>query len=71
MKWVDKMLNRHREPPVVTHVVNAAERLELAEARREHKRLLSRADEAIKEAMGHADDIFGVYRGPERRRIPR
>jgi len=41
---------------------------ELAAARIRHRQLLSRADEAIKDAMDHADEMFGpAYRGPERR----
>jgi hypothetical protein len=57
MKWVRRMMGRWAPealPPVVTPV----ERLDLARARIEQVRLLTRADEAIHEAMAHADEIF-------------
>lgn len=51
-------------------VIAPEEREELEAAREKHVRLLGRADEAIKEAMAHADEVFG-YRGPDRRSRPR
>jgi hypothetical protein len=51
-------------------VLAPTDRADLEDARATHKRLLSRADVAIQQAMAHADEVFG-YRGPDRRRRPR
>jgi hypothetical protein len=69
MKRVCRMLSRWR-PEALPPVVAQSERLELAQAKVEQHRILSRADLAIHEAMAHADEVFGPQR-VERRKARR
>lgn len=68
MKWFGKVL--HREPPEHVSVITPQDRADLAATKATHRQLLTRADEAIRVAMAHADEVF-AYRGPERRRNTR
>jgi poly-gamma-glutamate capsule biosynthesis protein CapA/YwtB (metallophosphatase superfamily) len=61
-RWVPEAL-----PPAV----GAADRVDLARAKVEQRRILTRADVAIHEAMAHADQAFGSPHWVERRRKPR
>jgi hypothetical protein len=67
MNWVSKMLSRWR-PEDLPPVVATSERLDLERAQREQHRILTRADDAIHEAMAHADEVFVIR---NRRRKPR
>lgn len=73
--WFDRLL--HRQQPAPPPALEPGDRLELEDARVRHRKLLSRADQAIQEAMQHADQVFAPaapqpgYRGPERRQRPR
>lgn len=64
MSWLRRMLQRE-EPPHPAGV-RPADTAELEAWKAEHRRLLSKADEAIQRAMAHADDVM-TYSGPERR----
>jgi hypothetical protein len=44
---------------------------ELKAAKKRQAELLNRGDTIIREAMAHADEMFGQYHGPERRRSSR
>lgn len=65
MKWLHKVLCRS-DRPAPKPAVRPEEKAELEQTKRKLTSSLSRADQAIEEAMGHADAIF--YRGPERRK---
>lgn len=66
MGWLRDMLARYnpQRPPAP---VSQDDRDELDEARREHKRILGRADEAVREAMSHADEVFKAAPAKSRR----
>jgi len=66
IEWLGRLMRRSRSEAIAPE-----ERVELALEKARHVRLLERADEAIHAAMEHADDVFVVYRGPERRSRPR
>jgi len=70
MSWVRRMLSRWA-PEVLPPAIAPTERLDLARAKVEQRRLLTRADEAIHAAMAHADQAFGSPHWVERRRKPR
>lgn len=56
-----------RSDPPEPSGLGPSDRAELRRAQEKHVRLLGRADQAIREAMAHADEVFLPYRGPERR----
>lgn len=67
MKWIDRLLHHRRhEPP--KSVLSHEDRSALASEKKKIPQRLNAADEAVRKAMEHADDVF---RGPERRREPR
>ena len=70
MSWIRRVLGRWA-PEDLPPVVASADRGDLARAKIEQRRILTRADVAIHEAMAHADEAFTNYRGQERRRRPR
>ena len=70
MNWIRRVLGRWA-PGDLPPVVASAERGDLARAKIEQLRILTRAEVAIHEAMAHADEVFTDYRGQERRRRPR
>ena len=65
--WVRRMLSRWTPEDLPAPIV-AADRVDLARAKVDQKRIMTRADVAIQEAMAHADDVFVNH---ERRRKPR
>ena len=66
MSWLDKVL--HRNDPPAKAAVPPAEKQELEQWKTAHKKILGKADDAIKRAMAHADEVMlGEYTGPERR----
>lgn len=72
MSWFRRMLSRWA-PEDLPSAVAPADRVDLARAKVEQRRILTRADVAIHEAMAHADEAFGTPAGRflERRRKPR
>ena len=66
--WLRRMMPKRWMPEDLPPVVTSPERLDLARAKVEQHRVQTRADEAISEAMAHADQIFVNH---ERRREPR
>ena len=67
MSWIRRVLSRWA-PEDLPPAVVSADRVDLARAKVEQRRILTRADVAIQEAMAHADQVFGRV---ERRRKPR
>jgi hypothetical protein len=67
MSWFRRMLSRWA-PADLPPAVVSADRVDLARAKVEQRRILTRADAAIREAMAHADQVFEQI---ERRRRPR
>lgn len=69
MSWWRRLFGQTRpEPP---RVLEPEDHEELAKFARDQKRLLTAADEAIENAMKHADRVMTGYRGPDRRSHPR
>lgn len=67
MNWLRRVLG-YDDPPTRTAEPLLRPSPELEAARIRHRQLLNRADAAIKEAMDHADEMFGApYHGPDRR----
>ena len=67
MSWLRRMLSRWA-PEDLPPAVASVDRVDLARAKVDQRRILTRADVAIHEAMAHADQVF-VTR--DRRRKPR
>ena len=67
MSWLRRVLARWN-PEDLPPTIVSADRVDLARAKVEQRRILTRADVAIHEAMAHADQVF-VTR--DRRRKPR
>jgi poly-gamma-glutamate capsule biosynthesis protein CapA/YwtB (metallophosphatase superfamily) len=70
MSWLRRMLGRWA-PEDLPPAVASVDHVDLARAKVEQRRILTRADEAIHEAMAHADQAFGSPHWVERRRKPR
>jgi len=67
MSWLRRVLSRWA-PDDLPPAVAADDRVDLARAMVDQRRILTRADAAIREAMAHADEVFVTH---ERRRKPR
>jgi hypothetical protein len=62
---------RRWSPEDLPPAIASADRVDLANAWADQRRILKRADAAIQEAMAHADEAFGRPNGAKRRRKPR
>lgn len=70
MNWLRRMLSRWA-PEDLPPSLASEDRVDLAMAKVEQRRILTRADAAIHEAMAHADQAFGPPHWVERRQKPR
>jgi hypothetical protein len=70
MSWWRRVLSRWM-PEDLPPAVAPADHVDLVKAKIEQRRILTRADAAIHEAMAHADQAFGPPTWVERRQKPR
>jgi hypothetical protein len=70
MSWFRRMLSRW-VPDGLPPAIAPADHVDLVRAKTEQRRILTRADAAIHEAMEHADQAFGPPKWVERRKTPR
>ena len=71
MSWFRRMLLQARRPDT-PGAIGPEDRAALDRAKEQHERILNCADQAIHDAMAHADEVFGpAYKGPDRRHHPR